>query len=243
MQQLEIYVTGTGTAIHAAERGILKLKAQSQELRTIEEASKTVTITANQIRDIIAPHCPQDEQTGRTKSDAAISHYSMSTLETHSKLTPRPREKDEEIIYDTTYSAAAEYTIKFSDFSLLDSLASELAAMKNVKIDRLTWALTDDTRKSLMGGARIRAAQDAMQRARDYAEAFTGLSAEETATRVKAKEAREQNNNYCSSTRPKLHYGKRQRAYGKVEETSELQFQPEDVRLEVRVDCKFAIDM
>jgi uncharacterized protein YggE len=244
MACLEIHVTGTGTAIRRAERGILVLQAQSQQLPTAEEASAIVTSTANKIRDAIAPFCPQDEETGRTKADAAIAHYSMSTLDTSSSRERRHtsnKDSDEPTKYDITYTARAEFNIKFSDFAALDKLATQFSTMETIQIKRITWKLTDATLASIEGGARKRAAQNALQRARDYAEVFADLSTEDAARRVKAVDVKE-NDYYQQSTKPQLHYGKMQRSNGKLVDKEELQFEPEDVRLEVKVTGKFVVE-
>jgi predicted secreted protein len=246
MARLEINVTGTGTAIRRAERGILILQAQSQHLSTAEEASAVVTSTANTLRDAIAPYCPQDEETGRTKQDAAIAHYSMSTLDTSSHYEKRPdssAKKDEEVKYDTTYSARAEFNIKFSDFAALDKLATQFSAMQYVQIKCISWKLTDATLSSIEGSARKGAARNALQRARDYAEVFADLSAEEAVSKVKALHVTE-SSYYQQSTRPQLHVGKAQRFNGeRLVDKAELRFEPEDVRLEVKVDGKFVVEM
>ncbi|OAK96843.1 hypothetical protein IQ06DRAFT_296827 [Phaeosphaeriaceae sp. SRC1lsM3a] len=244
MTRIEINVTGTGSAIRRAERGILELQAQSQYLPTAEEASAAVVATANKLRDAIAPYCPQDEETGSTKENAAISHYSMSTLDTsnHRERRPDPNNKLEKPIYDTSYYARADFNIKFSDFAALDKLATQFSAMPNVRIQRISWKLTDATLASIEGGARKRAAQNALQRARDYAEVFANLSTEEAARKVKAVDIKE-NAHYQQSTRPQLHYGKAQRRHGRVVETEELKFEPEDVSLSVSVDGKFVVEV
>jgi uncharacterized protein YggE len=244
MARLEINVTGAGSAIRRAERGILVLQAHSQQLPTAEEASAIVASTAHELRNIIAPYCPQDEETGRTKENAAIAHYSMSTLDTSSHRERRPNDtkSDEEPKYDTTYSARAELNIKFSDFNLLDTLATQFSAMQNVRIQRITWKLTDATLTSIEGGARKRAAQNALQRARDYAEVFANLSADDAVLKVRAVDARE-SQYYQQSTRPRLHYGKGQRGSVVAREDVTLTFEPEDVSLEVKVDGKFVVEV
>lgn len=243
MAPLQIHVTGTGTAIRRAERGILKLKAETQNVRTAEEASSILTATANKIRDAISPYCPQDEQTGRTREDAGISHYSMSTVHTSSHREKRPYKANEEATYDTSYYARAEFSIKFSDFSALDKLATQFSAMQNISIDRIDWKLTDATLDAIKGGARELAARNAIQKARDYAEVFAGLGADELETKVKAVVVTE-NQYYEQSTRPQLHYGKMQRARGEeVVDRRELQFEPEDVRLEVKIDGRFQVEV
>jgi uncharacterized protein YggE len=244
MAPLEIHVTGTGTAIRRAERGILVLEARSQQLPTAEEASTVVTSTATAIRDAIAPFCPQDEETGGTKANAAIAHYSMSTLDTSSNRERRHnanKNSDEAPKYDVTYSARAEFNIKFSDFAALDKLATQFSAMETIHIKSITWKLTDATFASIEGGARKRAAQNALQRAHDYAEVFADLSTEDAVRRVKAVDVKE-DQYYQQSTKPQLHYGKKQRMFGEVVGRDELQFEPEDVRLDVKVTGKFVVE-
>jgi hypothetical protein len=244
MAQLEIHVTGTGTATRRAERGILVLEAQSQQLPTAEEASVVVTSTVNKIREAIAPFCPQDDKTRGTKADAAIAHYSMSTLDTSSNRERRPSQNkniDEAPKYDVTYSARAEFNIKFSNFAVLDKLATQFAAMDTVHIKHINWRLTNATLVSIEGGARKDAAQNALQRARNYAEVFADISEEDAARRVKAVDVKE-DQYYQQSTKPQLHYGKKQRTYGTVVDKTELQFEPEDVRLDVKVTGKFIVE-
>ncbi|KAF2022635.1 hypothetical protein EK21DRAFT_105677 [Setomelanomma holmii] len=166
--------------------GALVLQAKSQHFPTAGEASAVVTLTTNKIRDATAPSYRQDEETHRTKADAAIAHYSMSTLETSSNRERRHNPNaanGEKPKYDTTYSATS-------------------------------WRSTSD--------ARNYAAQNALRRARDYAEVFADLSAKDAVRRVKAVEI--------------------QRLNGRVVDKEELQFEPENVRLEVKVTGKFVVE-
>lgn len=245
MTKLEINVQGSGSAIRRAERALLVLEATSGQRNTQEEASRLVTLTANKIRDTITPHCPQDEETGQTKENSPIAHFSMTSLETSSyRERINTNDKDaKEATYHTTYTGRASFTIKFADFSVLDELATLFSAMDNVRIERIKWALTDATTNSIKGGARKQAAEDAIQRARDYAEVFAGVDAGTAAKKVKAVKINE-GHHYSQSTRPKLHYGKAQRMYGHVVEKSDLlRFEPEDVSLEVSIDGKFEIEI
>jgi hypothetical protein len=244
MAPLEIHVTGTGTAIRRAERGILVLQAQSQHVASAEEASAIVTMTANKICDAIMPYCPHDEDTHRTKADAAIAHYSMSTLNTNSKHEQRynANKNNDSPKYDITYSARVDFHIKFSDFTALDTLATQFSAMETVHIIRIDWKLTDATLASIEGGARKRAAQNALQRARDYAEVFANLSAEDAVRRVKAVDVKE-DQYYQQGTKPQLHYGKRHNmTSGALIDKAEMQFKPEDVKLEVKVSGMFVVE-
>ncbi|KAH8895804.1 hypothetical protein GQ53DRAFT_838734 [Thozetella sp. PMI_491] len=235
----EIKLTGTGVSIRPAERAILNLKAESLQTSTPVEASEQVTTVANLIREIISPYCPQEDVAGAPKTDAGISHYSMTTLETSCHYHQARTDQGVTTEASTTYSARAEFNIKFSSFAVLNQLATRFSAMENISIKRLSWHLTNDTADSLKSGTRKKAALDAIQRARDYAEVFCNLTAEEAVARVKPISLTE-HANYSHSTRPQLHYGKKERA-AKVDE-KELQFEPEDVSVEVRVDARFHVE-
>ena len=235
MSTIEINVHGSGNAIRPAERAILSLSAQSGRLSTAAEASAVVTATANAIREKIVPYCPQDEETGRTLPGEPIAHYSMSTMDTTSGRELAAEEK-----YTTYYTARAAFDIKFQDFGVLNKLATEFSAMQYVTISGVNWKLTDATMESIRGGARKRAAIDAVQRAWDYAEVFAGVTGgdAELKKRVRAVSVTE-DHYYTQSSRPKLHYGKGER--GTRTGREELQFAPEDVQLDVTVNAKFLV--
>lgn len=233
MAPLEINVTGVGTAVHRAERAILTLQATSQQMPTASEASATVTTTANTLRDAIMPYCPQDESTGQTKPNAAISHYTMSSLSTNSHTQYYADTKTNEI----KYTAHAEFSIKFSDFGVLDKLATQFSAMENVKIQKIEWRLTDKTLEEMRSVARRRAAKDAIQRAKDYAEVFVGEGKQEAVRAVEVREI----GRYGQATRPGLHELKGQRPFvGR--ERPEMKFEFEDVSVSVNVDGKFIVE-
>lgn len=246
MAPLQINVTGTGNTLRPAERAILTLQVSSPDLYTAAEASAVVTLTASMIREAITPHCPQDKATGQTATGAAIVHYSMSTLDTNRRTRPRNGAKDanEKEKYEMVYTANVQFNIKFAKFDVLGALATDFSAMENVKIQKIEWHLTDATLTSINGEARKRAAADAIQRAYDYAEVFAGVKKQDLKARVKAVSVKE-DSYYSRDTRPQLHIGKRQmyvegvREYGK----EELQFQPEDVRLSVKVDGTFVVEV
>jgi uncharacterized protein YggE len=113
--------------------------------------------------------------------------------------------------------------------------------MTNVRIEKVDWRLTDQTYDSITSIARKNAAHDAIRRARDYAEVFAGLSAEEAVAKVKAVNI-DESNYYTTGSRPRLHYGKVQRQMMHKHDKMELQFQPEDISLEVKVTGKFVVE-
>lgn len=238
MAPLEMHLTGTGIAIRAPERAILVVRVESAQVPKPTEAMAHVTATAKVVRDYLAPHCPQDEVTGAITDDAAISHYSTSTLETNNVSRECGREANGDKKYETLYYARAEFHIKFAHFGVLNTVATELSALENIKIQRIEWKLTDATLDSIKSGARKGAAEDALQRAYDYAGTFAGVKREDLWSRVRAVDVRE-NSYYQTSTRPQLHRSKGMR--GVRSDSVDFQFMPEDVRLEVKVDVKFQL--
>lgn len=107
--------------------------------------------------------------------------------------------------------------------------------MENVTVSQVTWALTDATKDAIQGTARKRAAAHALSKAYDYAEAFIGAKKED----VKPFHVHEEPY-YGHSTRPQLHREKGVRSVRAA--TEELQFEPEDVRMEATVTVKFMVD-
>ncbi|KAF2201226.1 hypothetical protein GQ43DRAFT_463339 [Delitschia confertaspora ATCC 74209] len=243
MSQLEISVRGTGSTIRPAERALLSLTAASPEVTTPAEASAVVTATANTIRDVILPLCSKDENTGCTSADAAIVHYSMSTMDTSKYAPPCIREQDgsTSTAGGPLYSARVAFTIKFQDFAALNTIATQFSAMDHVRISDITWSLTDITLEAIKGGARKKAAIEAIQKARDHAEVFAGIEAEEELKKRVRPVTVSEERYYAQSTRPHLHVGKGQRGRRAVRE--ELQFEPEDVKMEVVVNAKFVVDL
>ncbi|KAK9793532.1 putative SIMPL domain-containing protein [Seiridium cardinale] len=235
---MEIKLTGTGTT---AERAILNVSASSHEVQTATIASSQVTSTAKAIRELITPHCP-DNPSEQMPSTTAISHYSMSSLQTNSQIQrlPRSHTTDPQPEPKIVYTARADFTIKFADFSVLNELATKLSTMENVSIKRIDWHLTDATTDSIKAGTRKAAAKDAIARARDYAEVFGGMTAEEAIKQTIPLSVVE-SAHYQLSSKPQLHYGKALRLATVDRTSEELHFEPEDIRLEVKVEATFKV--
>lgn len=243
MSQLEISVTGRGTAIRPAERALLSVSAECPQVKTPAEASSLVTASANAIREIIMSLCPQDEETGRTLPDAPIVHYSLSTMDTTSH-TPRSRNPESGKMEPdpTLYSARVDLKIKFQDFAVLNKVATQLSAMDHVRVSGVSWKLTDATLDAIEGDTRRSAGRDAIQKAWDYAEVFGGIEGGEMELkrRVKAKSVGEERY-YTQSNSPRMHSDKRIRV--RTVGVDQLHFEPEDVSLEVTCNAKFMVDL
>jgi hypothetical protein len=238
MAPLTISVTGQAHTLCPASRAILVLKATTPELSTASRASATLSYTAKQIREAMEPHCPSDPDTGKMLPGAAISHYSMSSLDTSSVRRSVDKYGTD---FETVYTASTSFNIKFADFGLLNQLATAFSAMETVAILRIEWHLTDAQELSIHSLARKNAAADALLRAHDYASVFAGLREEDLRSRVRAVRV-EEDGNYRLSTGPQLHSGKTKLRGNEDFKREELRFQPDDVRLSVSVDATFVVE-
>ena len=241
MAPLEIHVTGKGTTYRPAERAILVLQVSSSKASTAQEASTIVTSIAKTIRDMITPFCPSDNSAD-ARQRAAIAHYSMGALQTSNNTQPKRISNDRTAgvtEFETLYSAKVSFNIKFSDFTVLGRLATEFSAMKHVSVSRIDWKLTEDNEKSIHSETRRKAAYDLVSRANDYAVAVAGVPEAELKERVKAASLNE-NQYYTYSTRAHLHNSKSMMTHEVNHEL--LEFQPEDVSLEISVEGKFIVD-
>lgn len=145
-----------------------------------------------------------------------------------------------EINENPTFTAQATFNIKFSDFSVLNTLVTRFAAMDNVVIQNTEFRLTDATRASIESETRKAAAKDAIQKAHDYAETFGEVAKEDLWKRVKATEVKD-TSYYSTSTRAQLHGQKRVIPRNELHR-DDLEFQPEDVRLKVAIEAQFWVD-
>ena len=128
---------------------------------------------------------------------------------------------------DRKYTANTSFDLEFHDFGKLGTVTTQLLAMPNVSIFDMTWPLTEQTKESLGSQSRKEALQDAVVKARDFAEA-AGYK------EVRPSEIRDA---YSS-----VDYGsnmpQRARPFGAAEDT-ELSFAPEEIQLKTNVTVKF----
>jgi hypothetical protein len=72
---------------------------------------------------------------------------------------------------DRKYWARTDFELEFRDFGKMGAVTTQLLAMPNVSISNTRWRLTEKTKESLGSQSRKEAVQDAMAKARDFAEA------------------------------------------------------------------------
>jgi len=162
---LTIIVQGTSSITRTAERAIVAIQLTTED-KDPETVLKQVTSSAKQLQSSFTQLSPKTES-GEPATDAAITAWSMRTLHT-SSYVPRDTHGAD---LDRKYSASTSFELEFHDFAKLSTVTSQLLAMPDVSIYSTVWRLTEKTKKSLGSQSRKEAVQDALAKAKDFAEA------------------------------------------------------------------------
>jgi hypothetical protein len=246
MAPLEIKVTGSASAHQLAERATLVLHLQSVNLPTSEDALTGLRSKIDNLVETISPDCSSSSSPDTT-NNAGFASYSLRSLDTNNYRNRQSEGTGGSFLskssstYHMKYSASIEMHIDFADFNILNTFVTQCTGMEMVSIRRVDWHLTETTLGKLQGSARKRSAENALQRARDYAEVFAGLGAEDAVRRVRAVEV--EDGKYEKSTSARVHYGKKQGAVVKfIQKNVELTYEPRDIVVEAEVDAKFVVE-
>lgn len=162
---LTIVVQGTSSITRTAERAIVGIQITTED-KDRETVSNQVMSTAKQLQTFFNQLAPKTES-GEPAVDAAITAWSMRTLHT-SSYVPRDTHGAD---LDRKYSASVSFEVEFHNFAKLSTVTSQLLAMPNVSIYSTIWRLTEKTKKSLGSQSRKEAVQEALTKAKDFAEA------------------------------------------------------------------------
>ena len=157
MALLEITVTGISSTTHAAELAIMSISI-SDIGNTQSIASASVSKTTTAIQTMLSTRAPKE-----THPSAGIAHWRQRALQTTSFDNKGSKR---------VWRMSTGFEIHFTDFSLLGSWANALGSMQNVGVDGIKWDLSEATRKRVESEGRKRCAEDAMMKARDFAESF-----------------------------------------------------------------------
>jgi uncharacterized protein YggE len=156
-----IAVEGQATRTHSAERGTVYLHvAFSGTLRNdvVEQVARTHTILVEQAKAHVSAGAAE-----RWDSESVHSYVyddRVKNSETGGKQRVR------------RFRASARLSVTFSDFEVLSTWLADIMDVDGVEIDRMTWDLTDETRKALLAEARVEAAEETVVRAQSYADAL-----------------------------------------------------------------------
>ena len=163
---VKIEVIGNSTISRRAERAVLHVRVESFDHDQVE-VSTNVTQTANVLQGLLEDLSPRDTTTGRPTHNAAVTHWSMSTLTIDSYFS-RADGKTNPL---RTYTTHTSFEAKFADFARLGAVATQMSALPCVSISHIDWRLTDVTRASFATQSRRKAVLDAVEQAKDFAAA------------------------------------------------------------------------
>ncbi|KAF3763871.1 hypothetical protein M406DRAFT_357263 [Cryphonectria parasitica EP155] len=165
--QLKIHVQGSGSVFRTAERGVLYIEIACTGTDKVS-VSSTVTSTTERLVTTFRQYALKTEDGLYPHPGAGITTFAVSAPTTHSYV-PMEWVGDEHRPAARQYTVITNAEVVFRDLSLLARLASDMTAMPNVGIDRTEWRLTDATRKLITREARVKAMENAVEKARDYA--------------------------------------------------------------------------
>jgi uncharacterized protein YggE len=156
-----IAVEGQATRTHPAERGTVNLHvAFSGTLRNdvVDQVARTHTILVEQAKAHVSAGAAE-------KWDSASVHsYVYDDRVKSSQAGGKQRVR--------RFRASARLSVMFRDFEALSTWLADIMDVDGVEIDRISWTLTDETRRTLQAEARIEAAEETVVRAQSYADAL-----------------------------------------------------------------------
>jgi len=156
-----IAVVGQATRTHPAERGTVNLHvAFSGTLRNdvVDQVARTHTILVEQAKAHVSAGAAE-------KWDSESVHsYVYDDRVKSSQAGGKQRVR--------RFRASARLSVTFRDFEALSTWLADIMDVDGVEIDRISWTLTDETRKTLLAEARVEAAEETVVRAQSYADAL-----------------------------------------------------------------------
>ncbi|MEU4386926.1 SIMPL domain-containing protein [Promicromonospora sp. NPDC023805] len=156
-----IAVEGQATRTHPAERGTVNLHvAFSGTLRNdvVDQVARTHTILVDQVKAHVSTGAAE-----RWDADSVHSYVYDDRVK-NSQTGGKQRIR--------RFRASARLSVTFRDFEVLSTWLADVMDVEGVEVDRITWNLTDETRKALLAEARIEAAEETAVRAQSYADAL-----------------------------------------------------------------------
>ena len=166
MAPTTFHVEGYSVLRHRAERAVLNVHVTSNGPEK-ETPSMNVITTAQQLHDMFKQHTASDD----ASNGAPITKITMASITTSSAI---PRDEKGRTL-QREFTTTTNFSVKFSDFGVLGTIAKQLATIEHVELRGVTWELTDNTHASLASQCRRDAVKNALSKAVDYTEAL-GLS-------------------------------------------------------------------
>lgn len=169
MAPLLITCTGTATVQSRAEIALVHLTISS-EGASQPGVSHDVAETATALQSHLKTLSPPDGDGGGGAVDPTTTPITRWTLSSLSTASWTPLDGDGHAL-PRRFSASTRLEVHFRDFAALGAFTARLAETAFVGVDRVEWLLTEGTRLALGRRCRREAVEDAVLKARDYADA------------------------------------------------------------------------
>ena len=164
MAPTQINIQSSSTLSQLAERAQLILNVTSS-LYEQAEASKNVVTTAHNIQNQLNELCPRSAS-GDISPDAPVSFYSIASLSTSND---DEYDDDNNKTGKRLYTATTKVDIRFRDFKTLGDMVVDFSTMEFIRLQGITWKLTDEKKAQLEEEVRLEALRSAIKRAHAYA--------------------------------------------------------------------------
>lgn len=244
MSPTKISVQGEAIIPKQAERAVLDVGVSAQGANKAW-VTEQVTTAAKHLRDLLSSMSASDESEAASAC-VAIAHWNMNSLRTqttHPTTWTNNGQMNSEV---PEHTASVTFNIRVRDFAALGSLATKLVGMTHVKINNVSWILTEPTKRSFDSELRKLAAKDSRRRAEDYADALelgqvrpVEVSEFVIGSMLSGNMMVQQQQRHAkmgAPTRGGMGSG------GENEFDNDLAFQPEEVRLHASVNCIFTAE-
>ncbi|RYP68249.1 hypothetical protein DL771_006751 [Monosporascus sp. 5C6A] len=173
---LRIHTLGTSVLSRTAELAVVALEVSDTGI-TQSSVLQEVTRTSNNLQSMLEALAPgtssgadhPDTSTLIPPEGVAITRWSMSSLSTGSYI-PWDSQRVEEQQGKPVHTARTTFQITFCDFAKLGQVVSDLIKLPCVSVMSIDWRLTDATKQQMSKTSRKQAVENAVTKARDYAD-------------------------------------------------------------------------
>ncbi|KAL4885598.1 hypothetical protein BJY04DRAFT_180050 [Aspergillus karnatakaensis] len=191
MPPLTITTTGHATLTHPAELALLRLTIKDTGAKPANAISN-VQAAAGKVRAILDTYSQNPAPPPPTTPSSKLKFFTERHSKTHSQ--DQTHEDEDQGLNKgaiTTYSTSditttitwkhesssrmsklhAAYlyiSVEFVEFKALAAVAREISGLEFVTVKEVEWKLTEETKGTLASEGRVKAARDAIGRAKDY---------------------------------------------------------------------------
>jgi uncharacterized protein YggE len=228
-----ITVSGKAEIPKPAERAIINVVVSSSGTNK-QAVSEEVMTTSKHVESLLREMAPKDESV-EAKQASPLAHWSKKSMTATSHV---PYHNHDKPAPSRIYDCSVNFDIRFKEFKALGSFGEKLSALSHVEVRNIQWALAPGTEKTFHSRLRKEAAQDALQKARDYCEVLgcTNLRPVDLSEGGMAP-------TFGNARMAQMQQMQVQQPYGPGgngnRDESPLEFRPEEVRMSMEVTVKF----